>query len=86
VVAQRLATEYGVDAIFERVTLAAARWVTCPDAGHLAEFARANQSRLANDVDGNLVYLADTGVNLQFTRERWPKVVFHNTREHGQRL
>ncbi|MFA7503816.1 MAG: peptide chain release factor 3 [Burkholderiaceae bacterium] len=86
VVAQRLATEYGVDAIFERVSLAAARWVTCPDAAHLAEFGRANESRLAKDVDGNLVYLADTGVNLQFTRERWPKVVFHNTREHGQRL
>jgi len=86
VVAHRLATEYGVDAIFERVTLAAARWVTCPDAGHLAEFARGNQARLAHDVDGNLVYLADTSVNLQFTRERWPKVIFHNTREHGQRL
>ena len=86
VVAHRLATEYGVDAIFERVPLAAARWVTCPDAGHLAEFSRANRARLAHDVDGNLVYLADTGVNLQFTRERWPKVTFHNTREHGQQL
>ena len=86
VVAHRLATEYGVDAIFERVSLAAARWVTCPDAAHLAEFTRANRSRLAHDVDGNLVYLADTGVNLQFTRERWPKVAFHNTREHGERL
>jgi peptide chain release factor 3 len=40
--------------------------------------------RLAKDVDGNLVYLADTRVNLQLAQERWPKVTFHDTREHGQ--
>ena len=74
------------DANFERVALAAARWVTCAEKGHLSEFTRANQARLAHDVDGNLVYLADTRVNLQLTQERWPKVQFHSTREHGQRL
>jgi peptide chain release factor 3 len=61
-----------------------ARWVTCPDPVHLAEFTRANSLRLAKDVDGNLVYLADTRVNLQLAQERWPKVAFHDTREHGQ--
>ena len=86
VVAHRLETEYGVNASFERAGIAAARWVTCGDAAHLAEFARAAAARLARDVDGNLVYLADTSVNLHFTRERWPKVVFHATREHGQRF
>jgi len=35
-------------------------------------------------VDGNLVYLADTRVNLMLAQERWPKVAFHDTREHGQ--
>jgi peptide chain release factor 3 len=52
----------------------------------LKEFLRAQQMRLARDVDGNLVYLADTGVNLRLTMERWPKVRFHATREHGQRI
>jgi peptide chain release factor 3 len=52
----------------------------------LKEFTRAQQARLARDVDGNLVYLADTGVNLRLTMERWPKVRFHATREHGQRI
>ncbi|MFK7962604.1 MAG: peptide chain release factor 3 [Burkholderiaceae bacterium] len=86
VVSQRLATEYGVTAGFDNAPVQAARWVTCPDAQVLAEFTRANQMRLGHDVDGNLVYLADTRVNMQFTQERWPKVVFHSTREHGESL
>ncbi|MBI4756683.1 MAG: peptide chain release factor 3 [Betaproteobacteria bacterium] len=86
VVEHRLRTEYGVDAVFERAGITTARWVTTEDSAHLAEFVRANQARLARDVDGNVVYLAESRVNLQFARERWPKVHFHNTREHGQKL
>ncbi|MBN8771047.1 MAG: peptide chain release factor 3 [Thiobacillus sp.] len=84
IVAHRLRTEYGVDATFENAGIHTARWVTCPDAQHLAEFTKANTLKLAKDVDGNLVYLADTRVNLQLAQERWPKVAFHDTREHGQ--
>ncbi len=86
VVEHRLKSEYGVDAVFERAGIHAARWVTCPDAAHLNEFVKANQGRLAKDVDGNYAYLADTGVNLRLAMERWPKVQFHATREHGQQL
>ena len=63
-----------------------ARWVTCDDEPVLREFTRAQQARLARDVDGNLVYLADNPVNLRLTLERWPKVRFHATREHGRRI
>jgi peptide chain release factor 3 len=86
VVEHRLKSEYGVDAVFERAGIHTARWVTCPDAAHFNEFVKANQSRLAKDVDGNYAYLADTSVNLRLTMERWPKVQFHATREHGQQL
>ncbi len=86
VVEHRLKAEYGVDAVFERAGIHTARWVTCADRNHLAEFVKANQARLAKDVDGNYAYLADTGVNLRLAQERWPKVEFHATREHGQQL
>jgi peptide chain release factor 3 len=86
VVEHRLRTEYGVEASFERATIDSARWVTCDDEPVLREFQRAQQLRLAKDVDGNLVYLADSGVNLRLTQERWPKVRFHATREHGRRI
>ncbi|MFM2408936.1 MAG: hypothetical protein RL358_1678, partial [Pseudomonadota bacterium] len=55
-------------------------------AAHLAEFVKANINRLAKDVDDNYAYLADTGVNLRLAQERWPKVQFYATREHGQQL
>jgi peptide chain release factor 3 len=86
VVENRLKAEYGVDAVFERAGIHTARWVSCDNAAHLNEFIKANQGRLAHDVDGNLVYLADNHVNLSLTMERWPKVQFHATREHGQRI
>jgi peptide chain release factor 3 len=86
VVEHRLKTEYGVDASFERADVYTARWVTCADAAHLNEFINANQIRLARDVDDNLVYLSPNSVNLGLTMERWPKVAFHATREHGQKL
>jgi len=86
VVQERLRTEYGVDASFERAGIAAARWITFDDPAQLKEFERAYPARLARDVDGNLVYLVDSRHTLAVTMERWPKVHFHETREHGQRL
>ncbi len=86
VVEHRLKSEYGVDAVFERAGIQTARWVSCDDTAHLDEFIRTNQARLARDVDGNLVYLADSRVNLTLAMERWPRIRFHATREHGQRI
>jgi peptide subunit release factor RF-3 len=38
VVAYRLKDEYGVDAVFEQVQVATARWIGCDDAKKLEEF------------------------------------------------
>ena len=86
VVEHRLKSEYGVDAIFERSDIHTARWVTCDDAAHLAEFTQANALRLGHDVDDNLVFLSPNSVSLGLAMEKWPKIQFHNTREHGQRM
>jgi peptide chain release factor 3 len=86
VVEARLKSEYGVDAIFERAEINTARWVTCEDPLVLSDFTRLNGSRLAKDVDGNLVYLAESRYNLNVVNDRYPKIELHETREHGQRL
>ena len=86
VVAQRLQSEYKVDAIYEGSSVATARWLTYPDENIRREFERQQYSSLATDVDGNPVFLAANKYNLQVTMERWPKVGFHATREHGERL
>jgi peptide chain release factor 3 len=86
VVAARLAAEYKVDAVYDSTDIHTARWLTFPDAGTQRDFEREQGNRMAKDVDGNPVYLATNKYNLQLTMERWPKVGFHATREHGERL
>lgn len=81
VVTARLANEYGVDAVFESVSIWSARWVSCSDRKKLAEFEKANILNLATDAGGNLTYLAPNRVNLSLTEERWPDICFHETRE-----
>ena len=83
VVAYRLKDEYSVDAIFEPVNVATARWVHCDDAKKLEEFRERNAMNLGLDAAGQLVYLAPTRVNLQLAEERWPQVRFSATREHA---
>ena len=84
VVAQRLKDEYKVDAIFDNADIHTARWLTFPDETTRRNFEREQTLRLGRDVDGNLVYLASSRYNLEVTMEKWPKVTFYATREHGQ--
>ncbi len=82
VVAYRLKDEYGVDCQFEPVNIHTAHWVEADDPKDLEEFQRKNHQHLAIDGGGHLAYLAPSRVNLDLTRERWPKIRFLATREH----
>jgi peptide chain release factor 3 len=82
VVAFRLQDEYGVECTFDDVNVHTARWVYAADPRKLAEFRVKGHDNLALDHSGALVYLAPTRVNLQLTLERWPDLVFRETREH----
>ena len=86
VVADRLAREYKVDALYDSANIATARWLTFPDAATHRSFENETSASMATDVDGNPVFLAANKYILQVTMERWSKVGFHTTREHGQRL
>ena len=86
VVASRLMGEYGVDAVFDGTNTTSARWVTCDDKKMLADFEKALSHNVAYDAASNMAYLAPNGVNLKLTQERWPKIVFHTTREHAVKL
>ncbi len=81
VVAFRLKDEYGVECRFEPVPVATARWVSGEDPKRLEEFRDKLAGNLALDHTGALVYLAPNRVNLDLTRERWPALRFHATRE-----
>ena len=86
VVASRLAAEYKVDAIYDPADIYTARWLTFDDDNTKRNFEKEQYARIAQDVDGNPVYLATNRYNLNIVMEKWPKVTFHATREHGQRF
>jgi peptide chain release factor 3 len=86
VVAQRLQSEYKVDAVYDNANIYTARWLTFPDDNVRRNFEKELAINMARDVDDNPVYLAPNKYNLQLAIERWPQVGFHDTREHGQKL
>jgi len=83
VVAFRLQDEYGVQCVFDPVTVHTARWIDADDPRKLEEFTARAHDNLARDHKGALVYLAPSRINLQLTLERWPDVTFRETREHA---
>lgn len=82
VVAHRLHYEYNVDCVYETVNVATARWISAKDPKKLEEFKAKTREYLALDGGDNLAYLAPSQVNLNLTMERWPDIIFRNTREH----
>ena len=85
VVAHRLESEYGVDAVFEPASIQSTRWVTSKNTKKLEEFERALANQVAYDAGGSLAYFATSRVNLELTQERWPDIEFHATREHASK-
>jgi peptide chain release factor 3 len=82
VVAQRLRDEYKVEASFENVAVATARWLETDDSKALEKLRDKAYENLALDQAGELVYIAPTRVNLQLSMERFPEIRFRATREH----
>ncbi|MCX5820355.1 MAG: peptide chain release factor 3, partial [Deltaproteobacteria bacterium] len=79
----RLKTEYGVEASYEPIEYAAARWIECGDRKRLSEFEKKCQANLAWDADNHLTYLATSEWRLGFIMEEWPDIEFRKTREHN---
>lgn len=77
----RLKTEYGVDAVYESVDVAVARWVACNDHKKMAEFEKNNNASLAIDAEGHLSFLAPSEWRLGHCMEKWPEINFLKTRE-----
>ncbi len=83
VLADRIRTEYEVPVRFEATALYTARWVTCDDAVQFKKFQDANNQALAEDHDGDVVFLARNAWHLDRAKEDFPAVQFHKTKEHA---
>jgi peptide chain release factor 3 len=77
----RLAEEYGLDIGFETPEFQLARWIACHDAKKLNDFVQTNYSSVAEDLDGDKVFMARNQFILDYTRERAPGLVFTDIKD-----
>ena len=77
----RLADEYGLDIGYEQPEFQLARWVSCADAKKLDDFVQANYSSVAEDLDGDRVFMARNQFILDYTAERAREIVFSDIKD-----
>ncbi len=81
VLADRIRTEYEVEARYETTQSRLARWVEADDQRMLKQFADDNEAKMADDHDGCPVFLAQNEYWIDRAKENWPEVRFLKTRE-----
>ncbi len=77
----RLDAEYGLPVDFEISEFSLARWFSADDRKLYDAFVNANGSGIAEDVDGDLVFLAKNQFYLDYTRERSEGIRFVNVKD-----
>ncbi len=77
----RLAEEYGLPVDFDVSEFELARWISSEDETKLDAFMTANRSGIADDLDGDPVFLARNQFYLDYTRERAAGIVFTDIKD-----
>src|SRR5699024_3657594 len=77
VVAERLRTEYGVEARMGNSRYQLARWLTAKDPATLKRFIASNAANIAFDVVDAVAFLATSQAHLRVTQDLNPDISFH---------
>jgi peptide chain release factor 3 len=81
VLVARLAGEYGIAIGFEATPYALARWVSSDDRAALAKFISENRGAMADDVDGDPVFLAASAFMMRRAAELAPALQFRDIKD-----
>ena len=81
VIKYRLKHEYGASVDYEHVSLKRACWIDADTVKELNQFAKKRRKDIAKDIDGKLVFLAESAWTLQKAQENFPNIRFHFTSE-----
>ncbi len=83
VIQYRLEHEYGAKCSYENLNVFKACWVDASDEKNeeFLDFKRVKQKFLAQDKQGQMVFLADSSFSLQMTQQKYPSITFHMTSE-----
>ena len=82
VIQYRLKHEYGASCDYEPVNLHKACWISSKDNAAMNDFRSKRRRDLASDIDGNLVFLAESSWVLKMAQETYPNIVFNFTSEN----
>ncbi|MBI3700745.1 MAG: peptide chain release factor 3 [Afipia sp.] len=82
----RLDAEYQLPVDFEISEFQLARWISADNPKTLDAFIAANGSGVADDVDGDPVFLAKNEFYLGYTKERSEGIVFSNVKDVKKRV
>ena len=77
----RLGAEYGVAIGFDASPYALARWVFSDDKTALAKFIAENRSAMADDVDGDPVFLATSAFMMRRAADLAPTLAFRDVKD-----
>ncbi len=81
----RLREEYGLEIDFETPEFQLARWISADDGKKLDDFVQANYSSVAEDLDGDRVFMARNQFILDYTGERAPGLTFKDIKDVKER-
>ncbi|MGE0415624.1 MAG: peptide chain release factor 3 [Acetobacteraceae bacterium] len=82
VLQSRLRAEYGVPIGFEATPFNVARWISATNKAELDKFIVANRSGMADDVDGDPVFLATSAFMMRRAEEMSPDLAFRDVKDH----
>jgi len=80
VLADRIRTEYEIPVKFEPTSLFTARWVSSENNQVLKNFVDTNKASIANDHDGDPVFLARNSWHLDDAQEKNPEIAFKSVK------
>ena len=81
VMADRIKNEFNIPVVFEPTQYYTARWIECSDKNELEKFKNVSQMNIAEDHDGELVFLARNAWHLGKVSEDFPQIILKKTRE-----
>jgi peptide chain release factor 3 len=82
----RLADEYGLDISWDVPEFQLARWISADDSKILNQFAKTRNSAMAEDLEGNLVFLARNAFDLEYTGEQNTGIAFSDVKDRHSGL
>ncbi|MEO6190890.1 MAG: peptide chain release factor 3 [Saprospiraceae bacterium] len=81
VIQYRLEHEYGASCTYEPIQLNKALWIHSKNQKKMDEFMQRRKKDIARDIDGQVVFLADSAWTLRLVQENFPELSFQTSSE-----